>query len=218
MDYDTDAGPVFCRVCGQGETRPFPAAGILYHRCMQCAATFMAAAFLPSPGAERKRYEQHCNDAEDPGYRRFLHRAADPLLERLGPGCIGLDFGCGPASAMARIMEANGHSMHDYDPFFAPDETVLERAYDFITCTEVAEHFHYPEMEFGRLGGLLNPGGYLAIMTCFQTDDEKFANWHYRRDFTHVAFYRAETFRVIARQRGWEPEIPEKDVVLLRKP
>jgi len=218
MDYDTDTGPVFCRVCGQDKTRPFPAAGILYHRCMHCAATFMDTAFLPAPEAERKRYEQHCNDPDDPGYRRFLHRAADPLLERLGAGCIGLDFGCGPASAMVRIMKANGHRMHVYDPFFAPDETVLERTYDFITCTEAAEHFHYPETEFGRLGGLLNPGGYLAVMTCFQTDDEKFANWHYRRDFTHVVFYRAETFRVIARQRGWEPEIPEKDVVLLRKP
>lgn len=218
MDYDTDTGPVFCRVCGLGKTRPFPAAGILYHRCRHCAATFMATAFLPSPEAERNRYEQHRNDPDDPGYRRFLYRTAGPLLDRLWPECRGLDFGCGPVSAMARIMEANGHFMDVYDPFFAPDETVLERTYDFITCTEVAEHFHYPEAEFERLCGLLNPGGYLAFMTCFQTDDEKFANWHYRRDFTHVVFYREETFGVIARQRGWELEIPEKDVVLLRRP
>lgn len=218
MDFHADAGPVFCRVCGQGGTRPFPAAGILYHRCRHCAATFIDTASLPSPEAERKRYEQHRNDPEDPGYRRFLYRTAGPLLDRLWPGCRGLDFGCGPSSAMGRIMEANGHFMHVYDPFFEPDETVLERTYDFITCTEVVEHFHYPKAEFERLGGLLNPGGYLAVMTCFQTDDEKFANWHYRRDFTHVVFYREETFGVIARQRGWNWEIPEKDVVLLRKP
>ena len=90
--------------------------------------------------------------------------------------------------------------------------------YDFVTCTEVAEHFHRPADEFDRLERLLRPGGWLAVMTSFQTDDARFAGWHYRRDPTHVVFYRAETFRTIAARHGWDCEIPAKDVALMRKP
>ncbi|MBS0543647.1 MAG: methyltransferase domain-containing protein, partial [Proteobacteria bacterium] len=82
----------------------------------------------------------------------------------------------------------------------------------------VVEHFHHPAEEFARLDALLRPGGWLGIMTCFQTDDARFARWHYRRDPTHVVFYREATFRVIARRHGWVCEIPAKDVVLMCKP
>jgi hypothetical protein len=55
-------------------------------------------------------------------------------------------------------------------------------------------------------------------MTCFQTEDERFASWHYRKDPTHVVFYKETTFRTIAAQRGWTCEIPAKDVALMHKP
>jgi hypothetical protein len=55
-------------------------------------------------------------------------------------------------------------------------------------------------------------------MTCFQTDDARFGSWHYRRDPTHVIFYREETMRHLADLFGWTCEIPEKDVALMRKP
>lgn len=54
-------------------------------------------------------------------------------------------------------------------------------------------------------------------MTTFLADGEDFARWHYRRDPTHVVFYREATFRVIARQRGWHCEIPAANVALMRK-
>lgn len=207
-----------CRVCGDTRTRVFPAGKSVYWRCGYCMATFMDASQLPDEAAERKRYERHENDPQDPGYRRFLEKAAAPLITRLSPGQEGLDYGCGPAPAMALMMAEAGYFMISYDPFFFPEKKALATAYDFITCTEVAEHFHRPKAEFERLDTLLRPGGYLAVMTCFQTDDAKFENWHYRRDITHVAFYRERTFRVIAAQRGWHCEIPVKDVVLMKKP
>jgi hypothetical protein len=43
-------------------------------------------------------------------------------------------------------------------------------------------------------------------------------NWHYRQEPTHVVFYREETFRFLATQRGWECEIPAPNVALMRKP
>ncbi|HUE46649.1 MAG TPA: hypothetical protein VMO81_10380, partial [Aestuariivirgaceae bacterium] len=69
-----------------------------------------------------------------------------------------------------------------------------------------------------RLNRMLRAGGWLGIMTCFQTDDGRFADWHYRKDPTHVVFYREATMRTIAAQRGWTCECPVKDVALMHKP
>jgi hypothetical protein len=74
-----------------------------------------------------------------------------------------------------------------------------------------------PGAEFGRLDGLPHEGGLLAVMTTFQTDDAAFDRWQYRRDPTHMVFYRDTTFREIARRRGWGCEIPYSNVVFLRK-
>lgn len=74
-----------------------------------------------------------------------------------------------------------------------------------------------PAREFARLDALLEPGGWLAVLTTFQTEDAAFAGWHYRRDPTHVVFYRPQTFRRIARRHGWSCEIPCANVALMRK-
>jgi len=68
-----------------------------------------------------------------------------------------------------------------------------------------------------QLDGLLKPGGLLAVMTCFQTDDTRFASWHYRRDPTHVVFYKEETLESIAKQHQWSLEVPRKDVAIFTK-
>ena len=130
----------------------------------------------------------------------------------------GLDYGCGPGPALAAMLEEAGVAMVLFDPFFHPDSDALQRSYDVITLSEVAEHFSQPADEFDRLDRLLRPGGWLGVMTCFQTDDERFAAWHYRRDPTHVVFYRAKTFEVLAAYKGWNLEMPRKDVALLQKP
>lgn len=192
--------------------------GRRYFRCSRCELTFLQPAQRLDAAAELAQYRLHRNEAEDPGYRAFLARLAEPLLARLSPGSCGLDYGCGPTPVLAQMLRAAGHEVALYDPFFAPQPQLLEARYDFITCTEVAEHFHRPAAEFARFDQLLQGGGWLALMTCFQTDDERFLHWHYRRDPTHVAFYRASTFRWLAQQMGWQIEIPRKDVVLLRKP
>ncbi|MFP4270885.1 MAG: methyltransferase domain-containing protein, partial [Alphaproteobacteria bacterium] len=83
---------------------------------------------------------------------------------------------------------------------------------------EVVEHLHAPGATFAQLATLVRPGGWLAVMTCFQTDDARFAGWWYRRDPTHVVFYRAATFHHVAAQLGWACAIPRKDVALLQRP
>lgn len=188
-----------------------------YWRCRQCEATFLDPSQLPDQSAELEQYRLHRNEVDDPDYRRFLAQLATPLLARLTPGLSGLDYGCGPGPALAAMLTEAGHRMSVYDPHFFDEPALLGTQYDFITCTEVAEHFHRPLEEFARLDRMLKPGGWLAVMTMFQTDDAAFAGWHYRRDPTHVVFYREATFRVIARRHRWTCEFPAKNVVLLRK-
>jgi len=177
----------------------------------------VSAAQLPSHQTQLQKYQQHENDPLDARYREFLNRLAAPLLAELPANQVGLDFGCGPGPALADMLSQAGHSMRLYDPFFFPDATVLDQQFDFVTCTEVAEHFHQPHAEFKRMVALLKPGGLLALMTSFQHDDSRFADWHYRRDPTHVTFYKQETFDFIAAEFGLTCEIPCKNVAFLRK-
>ena len=189
-----------------------------YWRCEICEARFLSPGQHPTPDEERATYLLHENHPDDPGYRKFLSKLADPLIENFAGGSQGLDYGCGPGPALAVMLGEAGYGVALYDPFFEPDRATLSRTYDFITCTETAEHFHDPAGEFDRFDEMLNPGGWLGVMTCFQTDDERFADWHYRKDPTHVVFYREATFRTIAEQRGWICRFPVKDVVLMNKP
>ena len=208
-----------CRVCLRNSLAPFlQKDGLNYLRCSQCQVTLVSVTQLPSHQTQLQKYQQHENDPLDARYREFLNRLAAPLLAVLPPNQVGLDFGCGPGPALADMLSQAGHSMRLYDPFFFPDITVLDQQFDFVTCTEVAEHFHQPHAEFKRMVALLKPGGLLALMTSFQHDDIRFADWHYRRDPTHVTFYRQETFQVIAADFGMSCIIPCKNVVFLRKP
>lgn len=174
-----------------------------YWRCPSCLATFLDRQQWPDPATERKEYDCHQNHIDDPAYRRFLSPALKALRQRVEPGSRVLDYGCGPGPALGRMLLEEGYAVALYDPLYRPDETVLHPGYDAITCTEVAEHFHHPAREFRRLTALLRPGGWLIVMTRFQTEDSRFADWHYRRDPTHVVFYRPETFGHLARSLPW---------------
>jgi hypothetical protein len=208
-----------CPVCRASAPERFAEiAARVYWRCGTCEARFLDSSQRPGSVAERAHYALHENDVHDPAYRGYLSKLADPLLHRLAPGSSGLDYGCGPGPALAAMLHEAGHRMALYDPFFHDAPSVLGQTYDFITCTETAEHFHDPAGEFERLAAMLRPGGWLGVMTCFQTDDARFADWHYRKDPTHVVFYREATLRHVAGRFGWTCEIPVKDIALMRRP
>jgi hypothetical protein len=189
-----------------------------YFQCPACGLIHMAPEQRPGPAAARAHYLTHENDPDDPGYRAFLNRVAGPLLERLDPGAEGLDYGAGPGPALSLIMAERGFPTAIYDPFFAPDRAALARTYDFITCTETAEHFFQPGAELEGLDSLLRPGGWLAVMTEWVDDARPFEEWRYARDPTHVCFYRRETMEWIAAHFGWSLELHPPNVALFRKP
>lgn len=211
-----NSGP--CPLCGGDAARWFADGQRDYLRCGHCGFVHVPAAQRLSPQAERDYYLTHQNTVDDPGYRAWLSRLSGPLLERMAPPAMGLDFGCGPGPALAAMLTEAGFEMAVYDPQFAPDASVFERDWDFITATEVLEHLHRPAEELERLWSLLRPGGWLAVMTRRLPALAEFPRWHYRRDPTHIGFFAAQSFAWLAARWRAELELLGDDVALLRKP
>jgi hypothetical protein len=210
---------MICPLCHDNNCLPFARVDRRdYFRCRRCQLTFLDPGQLPDPEAERRHYDLHENDPADPRYRAWLDQLAVPLGERLAGESEGLDFGCGPGPALAHMLTERGHKMRIYDPVYANDRSVLQRDYDFVTCTEVVEHFHQPGEMFALLASLVRPGGWLGIMTSMLHDHIDFGDWHYRRDPTHVCFYREQTFPVIGMLHSMTPvSIEDAGVIILRK-
>ncbi len=208
-----------CPLCANAGTEPYLSDRHRdYLQCPACDLVFVPAHQHLDAAAEKAIYDRHENRLDDPGYRRFLSRMATPLLARLDRPSRGLDFGCGPAPLLARMLEAAGHEVARYDLYYHPDEAVLEATYDFVAATETIEHLATPGATFRRWVSMLAPGGWLGIMTKRVIDREAFARWHYKNDLTHIAFFSEATFAFLARRHALQLDIVDRDVVLFRKP
>ena len=204
-----------CPLCGEAESPVRHVDAVReYRQCPACALIFVPPSMRPSRSEELGRYRQHDNRRDDPRYVDFLRRLADPLRAKLTPGARGLDFGAGPTPVLAELLSGWGYPTASYDPFFAPDDGLLEQRYDFIACSEVAEHLHDPRGVFEGFGRMLRPGGTLGVMTRFHGIEAPFETWWYTRDPTHVCFYAADTMRWIAERHGWAIEFPAPHVAL----
>ena len=189
-----------------------------YLRCRICQLVFVPSQYWLSRDEEKAEYDLHQNSAWDPGYRRFLSRLTIPLQNKLLPGQSGLDFGCGPGSALSIMLREQGFHMYQYDPFYADDPSSLNRRYDFICATEVVEHLRKPNRTFQQLFTMLKPGGWLGIMTKLVRDQQAFLSWHYIRDLTHICFYSRETFEHLTKVFDVTPEFAADDVILINSP
>ncbi len=207
-----------CPLCGSNQISFFHQdARRDYLRCQNCLLVFVPRVGHLDPTAEKAQYDLHRNSPDDPGYRKFLGRLFDPLVTRLKPGSCGLDFGSGPGPTLSVMLEEAGFEMTTYDIFYAPEKTVLNRRYDFITATEVVEHLSQPGQVLAQLWQMLLPGGYLALMTKQVIDAAAFARWHYKNDPTHIAFFSRQTFVWLGDQWQSKPEFVESDVVFFKK-
>lgn len=190
-------------------------AGLRFFRCGVCDLITKDPAIRATPEGERLHYAKHNNDLTNPGYREHLMKLIQPLRHNLQPNAVGLDFGCGPTLSIEKLFLEDGIRCSSFDPFFFADTSLLTpQTYDFITCSEVVEHFHAPHLEFTKLASMLNPHGLLAIMT--QTVPEGFKEWWYHRDPTHVVFYSPQTFLWIAERWALKVIHQEEHIVLLR--
>ncbi len=188
-----------------------------YLVCSTCALVFVPEKYHVCRKNEKKRYDLHNNHPDDPGYRKFLSRLFRPLCQRIPAGAKGLDFGCGPGPALAAMFLESGYLIELYDKFYAPENSVFEKTYDFIAAAEVAEHLKKPGPELARLMEMLRPGGILGIMTKLVIDREAFDRWHYKNDQTHVCFFSRQTFQWLADTWQVTVEFIGNDVILLYK-
>ena len=190
-----------------------------YLRCEKCGLIFVTRDELLPPDEEKARYDLHENDLADRGYRQFLQQLTRPLLAHMGPPPqLGLDFGSGPGPVLAHMLEKRGYAMTCYDPFYAPNTDALKKTYDFVTCSEVVEHFHQPARDWRLLLKVLKPGGWLGVMTTLINDAEQFPELHYITDRTHVSFYSRRTFHHLARHKGVDVLFQSDNVILIHKP
>ena len=209
----------YCPLCDSAEVAPYhqdrqrP-----YLQCGACRLVFVPPDYYLSATAEKGHYDLHQNDPADAGYRNFLSRVFDPITAKVPPPAHGLDFGSGPGPTLSVMLTEAGYQMAIYDPLYAPDKSVLAQSYDFITCTEVAEHLHRPGAVFEQLATLLKPGGWLGVMTKQVISPEAFARWHYKNDPTHVCFFSRETFIFLAARLSLYVDFIADDVILLSKP
>ena len=190
-----------------------------YHECALCRLIFVPERFHLSREEEKSRYDLHENNPKDERYVRFLSKLTGPLADHLKGGQQGLDFGCGSGPAIAALLEKNGHQVLNYDPFYFSDRALLSNTYDFISCSEVIEHFRAPREEFLRLHELLRPDGTLGIMTeLYSGNKEKSIDqWWYTSEPTHICFYAPATFEWIARWLQWKIIFREGNAILFRK-
>lgn len=236
-------GAPACRLCGSTSAQLFHTdKKRSYYRCSRCELVFVPVSFMISESAEKAEYDLHENNLEDEGYRRFLFRAIHPLVEALGQlhtgnhtdteaegQFCGLDFGCGPSPVLATVLseEPYCYNVQYYDKYYYPQHATLlesENTFDFVTATEVAEHLENPLAEFHRIWKSVRSPGIVLIMTkrVFGTL-EKFRNWHYTRDPTHITFFSETAFRWLATElettsgKRCELRVAGPDVVLLLK-
>jgi len=189
-----------------------------YYQCQHCRLVFVLPDAFLSVAEEKAVYDLHQNGPDDAGYRRFLSRMSRPLHRRLSTGSRGLDFGSGPGPTLSVLFEELGYPMAIYDPFYAPDRSVLAEEYDFVTATEVVEHLRSPRATLNQMWRCVKPSGYLGLMTKLVIDRAAFANWHYKNDDTHICFFSRDTFTWLAGEWGTAPLFVGKDVTLFQKP
>ena len=173
-----------------------------FFSCPECFLLFVDPKYFLNFESERKRYDQHTNHNSDFKYQKYIQVFLDQLIPRIKKGSQGLDFGCGPGPTISHLLNQQGYHVQNYDLHFFPDQNLLQKKYDFVTCTEVVEHFQDPQFGWKTLKNLLHSQSLLMIVTQVY-DQQNLNRWHYLRDVTHVSLYSVRTMEWLARTYSW---------------
>ena len=157
----------------------------------------------PNSETEKLRYEEHINDVENEGYRKFVSPITSAILNDFLPTDKGLDFGAGTGPVISKILNDNNFSIVQYDPFFHNYPNLLNAKYNYIACCEVMEHFYHPKKEFKLLQNLLQPNGKIYCMTDLYDESIDFHKWYYKNDQTHVFIYHKNSINWIQKKIGF---------------
>lgn len=194
-----------CKIC-DNETDIFddPQLHKSYFACSKCLCIGLNPSHYLSLEKEQGQYSHHQNSLENQGYVQMFEDFLDYFWNDLPFNQNSLDFGSGPTPVLAELLSRRNVNVDCYDKFYQPLKCFENKAYDFITSTEVFEHLDDPISTLTLLGQHLRPKGLLAIMTLFhQNDQAHFLTWWYRRDPTHIIFYTPKTLEVLAEKCGF---------------
>ena len=208
-----------CRLCNS-DTEEFFKDNLTssYFLCSNCQGIQIDENSILSSKEEETRYRHHNNDITEDGYRNFLSQLLNPILERISPSSYGLDYGSGPSPSLSVLFNERGIEVEDYDLYFSRKEELLSKSYDFVCCSETAEHFKNPKQEFEQIDQLLKNQGLIALMTLsFNPANTDFGQWFYRKDPTHIFFYQKETINYICKRFNWQLEFESERVFIARK-
>ncbi len=166
-------------------------------QCSNCSSVFLHSKDYLTPEAEKKHYLNHNNDPEDVRYQNFVAPVVNAILKDFEPGHTGLDFGSGTGSPIMKLLGDAHYNINQYDLYFHNYTELLEKKYDYIACSETAEHFKDPYTEFKQLRSMLKPGGKLYVFTERFDPGRDFGTWFYKTDVTHVFLYHIKAFEWI---------------------
>lgn len=194
-----------CKVCSAA-THPFTSLRFgTYDCCAACEFISKRAEDHVTEMEALETYSLHENTLEDPRYVSYFKAFIDAAVEPFTPSkAHGFDFGSGPQPVLASVLSRDyGYPMSHYDYFFSPEKTYIDKKFGLITATEVVEHIEDPISLFEFFKEHLEEHGILAIMTTFHPNNlDRFNNWHYMRDKTHISFFTPATLRYIAKRVG----------------
>lgn len=187
-----------------------------HYRCPNCLAYFKDPSLYLQGLAEKDIYDKHKNDENDVRYQDFLSPITNSVMDEISKSSLGLDFGCGTSSAIMKVLNDNGYECLGYDIFYKNDIELLNKKYDYITSSEVIEHFYNPNKEFVLLKSMLKPNGALYLMTdVFDETKKEFDTWYYKNDPTHVFMYQKYTFEIIKEIYGFSRVETENRLIKL---
>lgn len=213
-----------CPLC-HASSRPFASGeGRAYRLCGVCRLIFVPRAHFLATGDEVRRYLEHNNSLDNPGYVAMFDKKLD-LLPTACPGVkTVLDYGCGYEPVLKALLKRRGYLADVYDENFFSDPPPRP-SYDLVISTETFEHFKSPAREMENILALIRPGGFLAVMTRFYPtsgdapDRADFERWYYKRDPTHIVFYSEKTFSWMADHFGLGIVYNNReDFIVLAKP
>ena len=210
-----------CHICNQPTSSfLYEHSSIKYYHCLDCEYIFKDQKYYQSIDAQKSRYDLHTNSEEDQGYIDYFNRFIYFVMPYLDSNVsYALDFGCGRSTLLGKLLEGHNIMCHSYDPIYHRDGIETNKKYDLVVSTEVFEHLHSPKDVFRKLNTLLKSSGYLAIQTQFHSNDkQKFKNWYYHKDETHITFFRPKTFEVLAKEFEFKVLGDNgKNIVILQK-
>lgn len=187
-----------------------------YYQCSTCNAYVKDEVLWYSTDKEKHHYEQHNNDINDLGYQKFTAPVTNFIVDHLSNDSLGLDYGCGKGPVITEQLKKKGYKIDLYDPYFYPNETYLNKSYDYIFSCEVFEHFYNPKDELIKLKNILKKNGLLIVKTHLFIDQADFTNWYYRKDQTHVFIYTYKTVEYIAKKYNFEIITLEEKLFILK--